>query len=83
MQRIVTRNQFTATYTGRSEFYSGIRSGERVLLTVETTIYWMPTLTERSQRSSSHLSIQKIDGNSAHLGVKLGELADIRPLGAS
>jgi hypothetical protein len=88
MNRIVTRNQFTATFTGRGEFYSGIAHGQRVLLTVQTTTYWWADglevegahVFDRRQRSSTHLSVQHLDGNSAHLGVKLDELADIEPL---
>lgn len=81
--RIQTTNQFVATFIGRGEFYSGIANGERVLLTVETTVYWYvdpenPQVTPT--KSSSHLSVQKIDGKSAHLSVSLDEIADVTPM---
>lgn len=74
--RLQTRTQFHATFIGRGEFYSGIRHGERVLLNVETTVY----VYEREQRSSTHLDIQALDGNSPHLSVRIYELTDIGPV---
>lgn len=71
--RIQTRTKFFAVYTGRSEFYSETRTGDKVVLTVETTVYNY----DGHDRSSSHLSIQNLAEDSAHLGVRLSELTDI------
>jgi len=63
--REVTTQYFTATYTGRGEFYSGIRTGERVKLQVSTTRYEY----EGEQRKSVSLSIQSLERPGAWLSV--------------
>ena len=57
---------FHATYTGKGEFYSGIRSGERVLLSKEGMEC---TNQDGDTRTSCSLSIQSLDRPGAWLRV--------------
>jgi len=76
--REVTTEYFTATYTGRGEFYSGIRTGEWVTLQVTTTSY---VDYEGEPRKSVSMYIQSIERPGAWLSVytTATELNDISP----
>lgn len=76
--RVRTVAHFTATYLGGSEFYSGIRSGERVTVKVDTQLY---THGGRVKNSSPCMSIQSIDNPGGWLCLydSTEKLTDIEP----
>lgn len=75
MPRIETTTKFRCTFIGKGEFYSGIRHDERVVLTVRTTVYNY----ENRDKSSTSLTVQNHEETSAHLSVRLEDLANIYP----
>lgn len=74
LPRATHERYFEATYLGKTEFYSGIGAGDRVLVREEVTTYNH----EGARRAHVGLSIQNLADPGVHLSVyKPDLLADV------
>jgi hypothetical protein len=78
VERTTTKTYFHATYTGRGEFYSGIRTGERVLVEHVVNAY---DGEDGSRKAAAHIAVQSLERPGAWLSVfrTAQELNDITP----
>ena len=76
--RFRTTAEYTATYNGHGEFYTGIRNGDRVTVRIDTQTY---TNHDGRVAAASHVSIQKLADPGAWLCLydRLEALTDITP----
>jgi len=77
--RFRTVVKYEGTYTGRGEFYTGIRTGERVTVLVQTQTY-----TNREAISASvNVSIQSVERPGAWLSLGLSPMEHLEDLTCS
>ena len=77
--RFLTRAYYVATYNGRTEFYSGVTNGSRVIVHVESQVF---TSAEDRAKASVSVSVQSLENRGGWLSLydRLDSLSDIEPL---